>query len=138
MNKACTKSGGWLFAFLFLASLIIWNMCSKKQSPNAPSEGVTYDETSAMAALSDSLILAFQSGDKERVLAFTDPEYRAVCEEELDGTQATLAAVSQALKERRLVFAGALYVEYEVMINGDHYSIAYGNCGDGHWQLLRF
>lgn len=125
-------------AFILLSSLILWNMCSKKSSPNAPGEEVILNETPAMTALSDSLIAAFQLGDKESVLALTQTEYRAVCEAELDGDQSTMADVGQALTNRKLLHAGALYAEYQVMINGEAFSIVYGNCGDGHWQLLRF
>ena len=138
MNKKYKKSCGWLFAFLLSSFLIFWNTCSNKSSPNASSDDETFSETPALLALSDSLIVAFNSGKKDSVLALVNSEYRAVCTEELGGTQNTMAAVGQALEKRKLVFANELYAEYKVTIDGAEYSISYGNCGDGHWQLLRF
>ena len=138
MNKKRDPYRGWLFTFLVLSALVFWNMCSDKHSPSSPSEDETYSETPALLAFSDSLIVAFQTGKKDSILALTSPEYRAVCDEELDGTLNTMPAVGQALVKRRLVSVSALYAEYEVTINGEKYSIAYGNCGDGHWQLMRF
>ncbi|MBN1782373.1 hypothetical protein JW948_14660 [bacterium] len=123
---------------LIISALIIWNMCSSKQSPNSPDDDITYIETAAMAALSDSLIFAFQSENKDSVLALVSPEYRAVSEEELDGTLNTMAAVSRALEKRKLVYASGLYAEYEIIIGEEKYSVAYGNCGNDHWQLIRF
>lgn len=126
------------FAFLFLSSLLLWNTCTKKNSPTEPGDDVTHKETPAMAAFSDSLIIAFQSGNVEDVLALTNPEYRSVCEEELEGTQTTMTAVGQALKKRKIVSASTLYAEYQITINGTTFSIACGNCGDDRWQLIRF
>ncbi len=138
MNRKDKKFCGLLLAFLVLSSLALWIMCSDKHSPNAPSDDETYLETPALAAFSDSLIVAFQSENKGRVLALADPEYLAVCDDELDGTRTTMTAVGEALEKRKLMFASDLYAEFEVTINGEKFSIAYGNCGDGRWQLMRF
>jgi len=137
MDKKCNPCG-WLFAFLVLSSLIFWNTCSNKSSPNSPDDGETYSETPALRAFSDSLVVAFESGNKDSVLAFVNPEYRAVLGEELDAFGTQMPAVGRALEKRVLVFANGLYAEYEATVDGEHYPIAYGNCGDGRWQLLRF
>jgi hypothetical protein len=121
-----------------LLALATWYTCSDKSSPTSSHDETVYSETPAMTSLSDSLITSFKAGDKARVLALVRDEQRAVCTAELNGDQYTLEDVGQAMEKRKLVFASALYAEYEVTLNGQKYCIAYGQCGDGHWQLMRF
>ncbi|MCB9250269.1 MAG: hypothetical protein H6613_17815 [Ignavibacteriales bacterium] len=56
----------------------------------------------------------------------------------MNSSDKSLAAYGEALENRKLIFANDLYAEYEITLNQTTYTIAYGNGGDGKWQLLRF
>ena len=45
---------------------------------------------------------------------------------------------ANALKNKKLVFANEMYAEYELTIDGNVFTIAYSNSGDGVWKLHRF
>lgn len=138
MNTGRIRRCRWPFALLILSLLIICYTCTNKDSPNSPNDDQTFSETPVLKAFSDSLITAFSSEDEDDVLALVNAEYRATCEAGLDGTANTMTAVAQALEKRKLVFANKFYAEYKVTIAGAEYRIAYSNCGDGRWQLIRF
>lgn len=138
MQTKCFRLARWPFGILVAFLLMICTTCTNKQSPNSPSDVKSLSETPALKALSDSLIIAFSSEKEDNILALVHAEYRAACDRELEGTRNTMAAVAQALEKRKLVFATALYAEYKITIAGAEYPIAYSNCGDGHWQLVRF
>jgi len=123
---------------LTVSLLIICYTCTNKDSPNSPNDDQTFSETPVLKAFSDSLITAFKSEDVDQVLDLVGAEYFAACDEELNGSRNTMAAVAQALEKRKLVFANALYAEYKITLNGAEHRIAYSNCGDGRWQLIRF
>ena len=138
MKTRRIRRSRWPFGILLVSLLIICYTCTNKQSPNSPSDENNLSETPALTAFSDSLITAFSSENEDDVLALVRSEYRATCDAELNGTRNTMTAVAQALKKRQLLFANALYAEYKVSIDGTAFRIAYSNCGDGHWQLIRF
>jgi hypothetical protein len=127
-----------LILLLLLLSFSLLSTCSK-DSPTAPGEPpVEYTETSAMKILSDSLVVAFQSGRTENILRSVGEEQKTVYAAELNGSSADLAAYGEALKSRKLLFANSLYAEYQVQISGSAYTLAYANSGDGQWRLVRF
>ncbi len=138
MNTRRIRSSRWFFGILTVSLLIICHTCTNKDAPNSPNDDQTFSETPVLKAFSDSLITAFNSEDEEQVLDLVSSEYFAACDEELDGTANTMTAVAQALEKRKLVFANALYAEYKVTIDGAEHRVAYSNCGDGRWQLIRF
>jgi hypothetical protein len=47
-------------------------------------------------------------------------------------------AFTEALKNRKIIASEELYAEYELTIDGETYTIAYGQSGDGVWKLMRF
>jgi hypothetical protein len=113
--------------------------CSKKDSPTGPDgETAPAVETASMKTLSDSLVVAFQSGNADRVLGYMNDEFKGVYRAELAGSTADMAALGEALKGRRLVSANGLYAEYQISVGGETYTLAYSNTGDGPWQLVRF
>lgn len=128
------------FGFSLATSLNYISSCSKNESLTQPIEDIPaqYSETQEMKSLSDSLVAAFKAEDKNKVLNCTNDEFKEVYAPILNGTTESLSVFGTALEKRKLVFSNLLYAEYEVSINGTIYTIAYANCGDGKWQLVRF
>lgn len=137
----------WRFIKLFCVGFILAGIlnlyfnCSKEESPTQasdqePSE-TEYIENQDMKNLSDSLISAFKSEDKSKVLSCLNNEFEDIYSSVLNNTTVSLSEFGSALEERKLIFSNSLYAEYEITINENTYTIAYANCGDSNWQLVR-
>ncbi len=131
-----------LFSFGFgIAFLINLNLsCSEKESPTQPEENLNteYTESQSMKGLSESLIAAFNSEDKPKVISYLNDEFKEVYAEILNNSKESLSAFGTALEKRKLIFANELYAEYEIIINEVTYTIAYVSSGSNDWQLMRF
>jgi len=130
--RVCLISG----FFILAASLL--PRCSKDYSPSAPDGSGGLTESATMKQLSENLIVALKAEDKTKVLDLVAPEYKTILADELNASSASMAAFGSAMEKRTLVSASALYAEYEVVVQGQTYEIAFGQCGDGKWQLVRF
>lgn len=128
-----------VIGFLIAAGLNHIPSCSNNESPTQPTDGnpAEYSETQSMKNLSDSLISAFKSENKEQVMNCFNKEFKDTYAPILNNTTRSLSAFGTALEKRKLVFANDLYAEYEITIEGITYTIAYANCGDTNWQLVR-
>ena len=128
-----------LLGFLLAAITNYFVSCSKSESPTQPIDDnpTQYSETSEMKNLSDSLIAAFKSESKEKVMNCFNEEFKDTYQPIINNTTKSLSAFGTALEKRKLTFANSLYAEYEFTIDGIIYTIAYANCGDNKWQLVR-
>ena len=142
-----------LFIFGFLVALFIdANIsCEDKESPTQPEIGSPdfseYQESEAMQKLSEDLISAFKSNNKSKVIEYlgyiqidtisVSDEVRDIYSEILNSSTKSLSDYGSALESRKLIFANELLAEYEITINGEVYTLDYGNGGDGAWKLLR-
>jgi hypothetical protein len=127
------------FGFLLAAGVNYIASCSKDESPTQPIDDnpAQYSETSEMKNLSDSLISAFKSENKEKVMNCFNEEFKDTYAPILNNTTKSLTAFGTALEKRILKFANSFYAEYELTIDGITYTIAYANSGDSKWQLVR-
>ena len=125
--------------FLLAAGLNHIPSCSNNESPTQPTDGnpAEYSETQGMKNLSDSLISAFKSENKEKVMNCFNEEFKNTYQPIINNTTKSLSAFGTALEKRKLTFANSLYAEYELIIDGIIYTIAYANSGDSKWQLVR-
>ena len=129
-----------LLGFILAAFLNYIPSCSEKKSPVQPDDlnNTGYSESEELKTLSDSLITAYKSEDKTKVIHFLNDEIKEIYSNILNSSTESLSEFGAALEDRKLIFANDLYAEYEIMINQKTYTIAYSNGGDGNWQLLRF
>lgn len=125
---------------MFAAILNLVPSCSENESPTEPQDQNTteYYETLNMKNLSDSLILAFKTENKNKVLNCINEEFIETYTPILYNSTSSLSTFGTALEKRKLIFSNALYAEYEISVNENTYTIAYANCGDDNWQLVRF
>lgn len=128
------------FGFILAAFLNYIPSCSEKKSPVQPDDqsNTGYSESEELKNLSDSLITAYKSEDKTKVIHFLSDDSKEIYSNILNSSNESLAEYGAALENRKLIFTNELYAEYEITINQKTYTIAYGNGGDGKWQLLRF
>ena len=128
--------------FLIAAGIYFSLSCSDKKSPfepdQEPQNQSEYFETEEMKILSDSLIAAFKSENKNMVFKLLDEECRDIYSTILINSNKSLIEYGNALENRELKFANELYAEYEVSINNETYTLAYANSGDSKWRLIRF
>lgn len=129
----------YLLGFVLALLINLNSTCKKSENPVEPSDNTPVaNETTEMKSLSDSLITAFKASDKTKILNCVSSESKAMLEEELNNTNADISAFGIALENRTLIFSSELFAEYEVEVNGQKYSIAYANCGDNNWKVVRF
>lgn len=129
----------YVLGFIVAMFLNMNTTCKKDDNPVEPAEVTPpANETKEMTNLSDSLISAFKSIDKTRILNCVSDECKATLQEELNNTTADIAAFGSALEKRTLIYSSELYAEYEVEVNGQKYNVAYANCGDSKWKVVRF
>ncbi len=132
-----------LFLLGFCTALMInLNLsCSEKESITKPKSEAPdfseYQETESMKKLSEDLIAALKSNKKEDVIEFLSDEVKEIYSNILKSSTKSLSDYGIALESRKLIFANELFAEYEIIIEGETYSIDYGNGGDGVWKLLR-
>ena len=128
---------GFIIAFFIDANI----NCSENESPTQPEDGnqdiSEYQETEAMQKLSDNLIAAYKSNNKNKVIETLSEEVKEIYSNILNSSTKSLSAYGNALESRKLIFANELYAEYEITIDGEVYTLNYGNGGDGIWKLLR-
>jgi len=129
----------YVLGFIVAMFLNMNTTCKKDDNPVEPAEVTPpANETAEMTNLSDSLTSAFKSVDKTRILNCVSDECKATLQEELNNTTADIAAFGAALEKRTLIYSSELYAEYEVEVNGQKYNVAYANCGDSKWKVVRF
>lgn len=95
-------------------------------------------ETPAIKQFSNDVIIAFESSDKQKVLDLMYDEYKEIYGEELNTTPDKMQTFAEALKKRKIIFSNEMYAEYEIEIDGQTFTIAYSNTGEGDWKLQRF
>ncbi|MBT8351707.1 MAG: hypothetical protein KJO26_10810 [Deltaproteobacteria bacterium] len=130
-----------LFCYGFvIAAIVNFSFsCTGNNSSTQPQDqnNSEYSETQAMRNLSDGLIAAFKSENKDDIINYLSDNKKDVYSGILINSTQKLSDFGTALEKRKLVFANKLYAEYEITINGEIYTIAYGNGGDDVWKLLR-
>ena len=95
-------------------------------------------ETGEVKLFSQNVIIAFESNDKQTALDLMNDEYKDIYEEVLNTTPDKMQTFAQALKNRKIIFANEMYAEYEITVDGQVFTIAYSNTGEGDWKLHRF
>lgn len=128
------------FGFMLAAVFNLTPSCSENESPTQPNDhnSSEYYESQDLKNLLDSLITAFKSENKSKVLNCINEEFIETYTPILNNSTASLSAFGTALETRKLVFSNSLYAEYEISVNENTYTIAYANCGEDKWQLVRF
>lgn len=108
-----------------------------KQNPSGPIDDPG-EETEQVKQFNIDVITAFESGNKQSVIDLMYDEYKEIYSQELNATPGQMQAFANALKDRKLIYANEMYAEYEITIEGQIYTIAYSNSGEGDWKLHRF
>lgn len=128
------------FGFFLAALLNHIPSCSDDKSPTEPDDqkNLQVTESAELKDFSEDVITAYKSEDKEAVIEFLNEECKEVYSDMLNSSDESLIKYGEALEKRKLIFATDFYAEYEISIDDKIYTIAYGNEGDGTWQLLRF
>lgn len=128
------------FGFILAAILNHIPSCSDEKSPSEPDDQdyQQLTESIELKEFSENLIAAFEVENKEMVIEFLNEESEDIYSEILISSTESLAKYGEALQKRKLIFATEYYAEYEIFIDEKTFTIAYGNEGDGTWELLRF
>jgi hypothetical protein len=121
----------------FLAFLLIGLTNCPQENSTGPIDDPAV-ETAPMKQYNEKVITAFQSGDKQKVVDLMYDEYKDIYSSQLDSDPQKMQNFANALEKRKIIFANAFYAEYEVEIDGQIFTIAYSNTGDGNWKLQRF
>lgn len=128
-----------LFTMGFLGAILIMLLTHcPKENPINPDDTKPLTETSELATISDSFINALneKSVSKVEVMMPDDLEefYITMLKENTD----KMPAFAEALKNRKLIFLSEMYAEYQIEIDGQKYTLAYGNSDNLGWKLIKF
>lgn len=127
---------------LFVIGIVLATISSllthcPEQNPSGPIDDPG-EETEQVKQFNIDVITAFESGNKQSVIDLMYDEYKEIYSQELNATPGQMQAFANALKDRKLIYANEMYAEYEITIEGQIYTIAYSNSGEGDWKLHRF
>lgn len=115
--------------------MVLLSACGGEKSTEPGDTGSETAELKAFASYATEVLL---SGNRDSLLMITDEEYAAVIEQDVPDDSVAITKLGQALASRKLLYATPLYAEYEVIIDGTKYTVAFAQGGDGEWKLLRY
>lgn len=139
MNKFNLPKSLRMYLFGFLLALITLNFTNCPEKATGPSnENPTGVETPALKGFTKTAENFFLEGKRDSVLANTYSEFADVAKEYLPDDPVLLKKFGEALTKKKLIYAGELYAEYEITIDGRKYTVAFGQSGDGIWKIVRF
>jgi len=136
MNSLSKYFKFYVLGILIAAIISSLTHCSDENSTSPADNFGT--ETEQVKRFNETVISAFESGDKQTVLNLMYDEYKEIYSNELNAAPEKMQTFANALKNKKLVFANEMYAEYELTIDGNVFTIAYSNSGDGVWKLHRF
>ncbi|MBX3043042.1 MAG: hypothetical protein KIT33_02240 [Candidatus Kapabacteria bacterium] len=131
-------SARFIIAGFLLAFLLSFLTHCPESNPSGPINEDPAVETPDIKQFSNDVIAAFESQNPDVVLNLMYDEYKEFHSEGLKATAEKMQTFAEALKNRKIIFSSELYAEYEVTIDGEVFTIAYSNYGDGNWMLHRF
>ncbi|QLH53680.1 MAG: hypothetical protein CH6_1897 [Candidatus Kapaibacterium sp.] len=128
-----------LYLFGVMLAVITLNFTNCPEKVSGPSnENPTGVETPALKSFSKTAENFFLEGKRDSIIANTYPEFSVVAQDYLPNDPAILKKFGEALTKKKLLYAGELYAEYEITIDGKRYTVAFGQSGDGVWKIVRF
>lgn len=128
-----------LFLLGFLVSFIMLNFTNCPDKVAGPNdEKPTGIETTELKAFSKRAENAFLSGNRDSVFAITYEGFAKVAKEYVPNDPELLKKFGESLTNKKLIYAGSMYAEYEITLDGKTYTIAFGQSGDGIWKIVRF
>ncbi len=112
-------------------------MCPEKATGpgDVGSTGVELAELKTFAKHAENVFL---SGERDSVLAITYGEFAESCKGYLSNNPETLKKFGEALAGKKLIYGTPFYAEYEITIDGEKFTVAFAQSGDGVWKLARF
>ena len=125
--------GGFIAAFMLFAL----TQCPEENATKSD-EDILPTETTELKTFSESLITAFENQDIDKISEMMYEEHREFYIDDLGDYAEKMPIFAEALKSRKLTAMNELYAEYEITIEEQTYTIAYGQSGDANWKLLRF
>ncbi len=127
------------FVMGFSLAFIIFNLTMCPDKATGPSDtNNTGNETAELKSFVSKAENVFLEGNRDSVLAITYENYAELLKDDLPNDPEKIKKFGEALQKRKLVYAGPMYAEYEVTINGETYTVAFGQSGDGVWKIVRF
>jgi hypothetical protein len=122
----------------FLAAFLLLNLTQCPEETSKPKDDDPPEEPAELVSFSDDVIGAFESQNASQVSDMMYEEHREFFIPDLEDQHEKMKIFAEAIKERKLIGLNELYAEYEITIDGQTYTIAYGQSGDGVWKLFRF
>ncbi len=123
----------------FIAAFMLFNLtqCPEEETTK-PKNDFPKEETAELRTFSENIISVFESKNVAGVSDMMYEEHREFYIPDLEEQTDKMPDFAEALKGRKLIGLNELYAEYEITIDGQTYTIAYGQSGDDVWKLLRF
>lgn len=125
--------GGFIAAFM----LLNLTQCPEEDS-SKPSDETPAEETEELKAISEELISAFEAQDIDKIRSMMYENHVDLFTEDIEQNLDKFPAFTEALRNRKIIASAQHYAEYELTIDGETYTIAYAQSGNGNWRLLRF
>lgn len=112
-------------------------MCPEKATGpgDVGSTGVEPAELKTFAKHAEDVFL---SGKRDSVIAITYSEFAEACKDYIPDNPAVLKKFGEALAGKKLIYGTPFYAEYEITIDGEKFTVAFAQSGDGVWKLVRF
>jgi hypothetical protein len=137
MKRFFSQFNFFLFGFAIAFILLNFTMCPEKATGPSDdnSTGIEPADLKTFAKRAEN---AFLSGQKDSVLAITYEEWAEACKDYITSDPEKLKKFGEALSRKKLIYGTNPYAEYEITIDGEKFTVAFAQSGDGNWKLVRY
>jgi len=137
------KSIKYLLIGVLLAFMVdSFTSCKKNESNPVEPDPSKPPETEVINDLEDDAlktIAAFKSGSVDEVKKIISESANAIYGSDLESAKPKFVPFSEALKNKKLIAYSEMYAEYEIIVDGNSYLVAFSKQNEaGDWKLIRF
>jgi hypothetical protein len=100
--------------------------------------GQPQDETAELKDFNQRAESAFLTANSDSIIAWTYDNVASEISSGITSNPEKLKKFGEAFKSRKILFANEIYAEYEFDVEGEKYTVAMGNSGDGVWKFIRY
>jgi hypothetical protein len=127
------------FLIGFALSFILFNLTMCPEDTTGPSDpSQPKEETAQLKDFNTRAENAFLTANTDSIIAWTYDNIALEIGKDIKSDPEKLKKFGEAFKSKKILFANEFYAEYEFDVDGEKFTVAMGNSGDGNWKFIRY